>query len=118
MSIKKFKLKNSHIKLIKHLRWIIEDNNTIKTLMIDNGKSPYGGLSLIEDIGLILYGKPKEEFDPLSPYGHQYTDKQIKKMKLLYSELDTALEIVLSLATFKPGIYKTKWNQVNWKKIE
>lgn len=117
MALIKFELKENHIKLLKHLSWTIGEDNCIKTKTHDDGaESPYGGLSLIEDVGLILYGQPDVKFDPLSPDGAQYTEEQIEEIELLYSELKTALEIILFLGTFEVGHYKTKWNQLNWVK--
>jgi len=116
MSLIKFELKQEHINLLRHLRWKIDEDNTIKTLDDTDGLSPYGGLSLIEDVGLILYGQPEVEFDPLSASGAHYNEEQEAEIEKLYSELNMALEIILSLNTFEPGHYKTKWNQLNWKK--
>jgi hypothetical protein len=112
----KFELKENHIKLLRHLNWDVNDNNKIFT-PIENG-TPYGGSSLSEDAGLMIFGKPEGEFDPLSPYGAQYSEDQIKEIETLYSELPRALEIIMFLGTFETGHYKSKWNVRDWKKIE
>lgn len=111
----KFELTENHIKLLQFLDWEIKDDNTIST-KIEND-TPYGGLSLIDDIGLILYGKPDGDFDPLSPYGPQYSDEQKKSVVKIYSELNTALEIIHFLRTFETGTYKRKWNVKNWSRV-
>ena len=115
MALIKFELQANHIKLLKYLNWEINDDNSIFT-PIEN-ETPFGGLDLIEDIGLMIFGKPEGDFDPLNEYNPQYSEEQIREMKLLYSELPMALEIILFLGTFETGVYKRKWNQKNWKKI-
>ena len=114
MALIKFELKEEHIKLLKHLEWSIDNNNSI--YCETENKTPFGGLSLIEDAGLILFGKPTGEFDPLSPYGAQYTDEQKAEIETIYNDLPRAIEIILFLGTFELGHYKRKWNQLNWKK--
>ena len=114
MALTQLKLTENHIKLLKHLDWEIDKNNSIYCKTdID---TPYGGLSLYEDIGLIIYGQPEGDFDPLSPDSPVYNDEQKAEMDELYSKLPMALEIILYLGTFEVGLYKRKWNQKNWKK--
>ena len=114
MALIKFELKEDHLKLIKHLdKWAMDESNSI--FCETENKTPYGGLSLTEDVGIILYGKPDKEFDPLSPYGAEYTEEQIAEIDKLYDELPQALDIVLfhlPEAT-EVGHYKTKWHQSN-----
>ena len=117
MAIIKFELKENHIKLLKHLDWKIGDNNGIENKEVEN-ETPYGGLSLVEDIGLMLYGKPEGEFDPLSSYERQYSEEQIKEIEDLYSELPLALQVILYLGTFQVGHYKKNWNQNNWREYK
>jgi len=117
MALIKFELKEDHLKLLKHLdKWEIDASNSI--FCETENKTPYGGLSLTEDVGIILYGKPDTEFDPLSPYGAEYTEEQIAEIDKLYDELPMALDIIcfnLPEAT-EVAHYKTKWHQRNWKK--
>jgi len=116
MALIKFELKDEHIKLLRHLTWEIDITNSI--YCETENETPYGGLSLIEDVGLILYGKPDGEFDPLSPYGPQYNKEQVEEIEELYYELPIALDIIgfhLPEAT-EVGHYKTKHHQRNWIK--
>ena len=114
MALIKFELKEEHIKLLKHLEWSIDNNNSI--YCETENKTPFGGLSLIEDAGLILFGKPTGEFDPLSPYGPQYTDEQKEIIERVWAELPKALEICCYTQKFETGAYSKKWNLKNWKK--
>jgi hypothetical protein len=115
MALIKFELKENHIKLLKHLKWSIDPNTKGIISYAENG-TPYGGLSLTEDVGLILYGNLIEDFDPLSAYGPQYTEEQKEEMASLYEDLPLAMEVILFLGTFECGHYKTKWNTTNWIK--
>jgi len=116
MALRKFELKEEHIKLIKHFKWGIDVTNSI--FAETENDTPYGGLSLIEDAGHILFGKPDGEFDPTSPYGPQYTEEQENQIKELFDELPRALDIIcfhLPEAA-EVGHYKTKHYVRNWRK--
>ena len=118
MALIKFELTEKHLILLKHLDWeIIKDENKIITQFEEGATTPFGGINLVEDIGVMIFGKPDSDFDPTSPYGPQYSDKQKFEIEQLFSELPMALEVVLFLQTFETGVYKRKWNLKNWKKI-
>ena len=110
-----FELEKEHIKLIKHLPWKKDDNNMIFTPM--EGESPYGGLSLIEDCGLILFGNVEAEFDPLSPFPPQYSEEQQETIKRIYGTIPEALSVIHFTGKFEPGHYRKKWNNNEWKKF-
>ena len=114
MALLKFELKEEHLKLLKHFNWSIDETNAIYSETEND--TPYGGLSLVEDVGLILYGKPDGEFDPTSAYGPQYSDDQQTEIMVTYDELNTALQVILYTQSFELGHYKTKWHDINWKK--
>lgn len=114
MALRKFELKEEHLKLIKHLKWAIAEDNSLFCEVENN--TPYGGLSLIEDAGLILYGKPEGEFDPLSPYGATYTKEEEKVIQDLYDELPMALSVINYTQKFEVGHYKAKWPETFWRK--
>ena len=118
MALIKFELEDKHLILLKHLDWeIIKDSNKLSTAITDGAETPFGGINLTEDIGIMLFGKPENDFDPLSPYGPQYSNEQKSEIKQVFSELPMALEVVLFLQTFETGVYKRKWNLKNWKKV-
>ena len=114
MALLKFELKEEHLKLLRHFRWSIDETNAIYSET--ENETPYGGLSLIEDVGLILYGKPDDPFDHTSAYGPQYSDDQQTEIMIIYDELHIALEIILYTQAFELGHYKTKKYDINWKK--
>jgi hypothetical protein len=118
MSIIKFELKNDHIKLLKQLKW----SNALDKQMIvsvDDINEPllFGENSVYEAIDLILNGKPID-FDPFNTSDiPQYSKEQTEAWDILLSELPTALDIILYNGNFELGLYKTKYGDRTWKKI-
>ena len=120
MALIKFELKENHIKLIKHLKWSMTQNNQILSRGNDNeeyGDSPFGGDDLFEDMDTILNGKP-ENFDPLNDEKIILNETQIAEMRDLFDELPIALDIILYTSKFEPGHYKSKWYDRNWIKTQ
>jgi|DEB19_MinimDraft_2_1074335.scaffolds.fasta_scaffold36961_3 hypothetical protein len=120
MALIKFELKEDHIKLIKHLKWSMTQNNQILSRGNDNeeyGDSPFGGDDLFEDMDTILNGKA-ENFDPLNDEKIILNETQIAEMRDLFDELPIALDIILYTSKFEPGHYKSKWYDRNWIKTQ
>jgi len=118
MALVKFEIEEYHLILIKHLGWeIIQDSNKISSFIEEGAETPFGGLHIVEDIGVMLFGMPERDFDPLSPYGPQYTDEQKEIIERVWRKLPQALEICCYVQKFEAGVYATKWNLKNWKKI-
>ena len=119
MSLLKFELKEEHIKLLKHLKWSLNDN-IIVSIGDDKeeyGESPFGGDDVYEDMTLILKGKP-ENFNPMEDETLVLiTETEISDLKGLLNELPTALDIILYTGSFKVGHYKSKWYDRNWVKF-
>jgi hypothetical protein len=115
MSIIKLELRAEHLKLLKHIKWGEFDVET-KTLKTEEGESPFGGDNLYEDAGLIIYGIP-DNFSPLNDDMIEYTEEQKLEIDKLMSELPLALEIMLNSGTFNLGLYKSKWHDRVWKKL-
>lgn len=113
MSWIKFELNEKHIAMIKALQW---DENIRYIFLSETGESPFGGNDLIEDLGLIFYGAPDTEFDPLSDVTASYTPEQISNMMTHYDDLPTALELITEIGSFELGLYKKRFGQRNWKK--
>lgn len=117
MSVLLFELKEDHVKLIRQLKWHTNVDGIIQTCLRDDettSKSPFGGDSLVEDLGTIIYGQT-EDFDPFESEGLNYTEEQREELIHLYEELPTALEIVMQSGDFKLGNYKSKFHDRNWK---
>jgi hypothetical protein len=119
MSSIKFELKEEHVKLLKNLRWSKDKNNIIVSVA-DEGDSiapPFGENNLYEAIDLILNGKPSD----IDPFTHdeffEYPEEKRTEWDKLYSELPTALDIVLYNGNFELGTYKTKFHIREWVKI-
>jgi len=116
MSVVKFELKEEHVKLLKNLRWSMKNNIIVN--MFDNGDEfvpPFGENNIYEAIDIILNGKTNNEVpeDLESPY----SSEQKAEWDKLYNELPTALDIVLYNGTYELGLYKTKWHDRKWVKL-
>jgi hypothetical protein len=119
MSVLKLELKKEHIQLLSKLRWSLKDN-TISGVGHDGEDfaPPFGGNNIYEEIDLILNGMP-EDFDPFNTEEiKEYSDEQKAEWDKLYSELPTALDIILHNGNFDLGTYKTKYHDRLWKKIK
>ena len=119
MALLKFELTEDHLKLLKNLKWSINENtNCIESIGSgdEHGKSPFGGDDIIEDMYLILQGKP-EDFDPANDELYYISEDYISELKQLFSELTMALDIVMFTGKFEAGHYKTKWYDRNWIKF-
>jgi hypothetical protein len=113
MSVVKFELKEEHLKLIRGLRFRMDDDNNITCADM---LSPFGGDNIYEDMNVILYGKP-DDFDPMK-LPDELAQDTVEQLSNLYSELPNALEIVLTLNTFETGWYKRKWHdRSGWKRL-
>jgi hypothetical protein len=117
MALLKFNLTENHIKLLKHLKWSLNNDNNIESIDIEDSlTSPFGGDNIYEDINTILNGKPADFTDFLEN-GIEFTEEEKSDMIKLYKELTKALDIILFTSSFEPGLYSTKWYDRNWKKI-
>jgi hypothetical protein len=118
MSVIKFELKEEHVKLLKNLRWSQKDKLIVN--MFNDGEEyipPFGEDNLYDAIDNILNGIP-EDFDPMNTSEFkEYSEEQKSEWDKLYSELPTALDIVLFNGSYETGFYKTKWHLRNWVKI-
>lgn len=119
MALLKFELTEDHLKLLKNLKWSINGNtNYIESIGSgdEHGVSPFGGDDIIEDMYLILQGKPKD-FDPVNDDVYYISEEYISELKQLFSELPTAMDIIMFTGKFEVGHYKTKWYDRNWIKF-
>jgi hypothetical protein len=105
MSLKKFELKEDHIKIIKHITFKT-DAHTLRSG--DDNESPFGNGDFYDDLGLIIYGNINPEFDPLSDETPSLTSEQKMYLEDIFQGIPTALEIVLNSGHREPGHYKRK----------
>jgi hypothetical protein len=118
MSILKFELKEEHVKLLKNLRWSMKDN-LIVNMHNDTEEyvPPFGENNIYDAIDFILNGRP-QDFDPFNTESFKdYEEEQKAEWDKLYSELPTALDVVLYNGNYDLGLYKTKWHDRVWRKI-
>jgi hypothetical protein len=117
MSVIKFELKEEHVKLLKNLRWSMKDDLIVN--MNHDGEEyvpPFGEDTIYEAIDIILNGfRDEEKSFKIQTEG--FSDEQKAEWDKLYSELPTALDIVLYNGSYELGTYKTKWHFRNWVKI-
>lgn len=119
MSVLTLELTENHIKLLKHLRWSINSKNFIVGTE-DETEDPaaFGENNIYDAIDLILNGRPAD-FDPFTLDEIKvYSEEQKAEWDKLYSELPTALDIILFNGSFELGIYKTRFHLRNWVKIK
>ncbi len=104
----KFKLTESHIKLLKNANvgWV---DCEFGAPSIDC-KRPFGNGNVYGDIANIL-GFPEGD-DEDKPY----PDSLIEYMGMVYKQLETALSVVLTSQTFEPGEYVSDNYGGSWRK--
>jgi hypothetical protein len=116
MSILKFQLTETHIKLLKQLKWSISGE-----YLISHGEeepeSPFGGMNIYEDMDLIINGN-SSEFDPMSDVVTEFSDEDKEEMLKIFNELPMAMDIIMFNGHFKCGNYKTKYHLRDWKPIK
>ena len=120
MSVITFELKEEHLKLLKFLRWRINDKRLIESTETteekDEAPRPFGEDNLYVGIDLILNGKP-EEFNALvAEEVKVFSKEEIDLMDKIYSELPVALEIVLFSGKFEAGTYVARFHDRQWKR--
>jgi hypothetical protein len=118
MSVIKLQLTETHVKLLKHLRWSINDKNFI--IATENEKedpAPFGDNNVYDAIDLILNGKPAV-FNPLETEELvQHSTEQKAEWDKLYAELPLALEIILFNGSFELGTFRCRFHDRQWEKL-
>lgn len=119
MSVLKVTITENHIKLLKNLKWSVNDKGFIVGTEDDKeDPAPFGENNLYEAIDLILNGMP-EDFDPFNTEELKvYSDEQKAEWETLYNELPMALDVILFNGNFELGTYATKFHDRNWKTIK
>jgi hypothetical protein len=120
MSTLLFELKDEHIALLKNLGWSLNKENIIVGVANDGDElaPPFGENNIYEAMDLILNGRP-DDFDPFKVEEFtEYSQEQKDVWDKLYSDLTTALEIILKTGKFETGIYKSRFHLRDWRKIK
>jgi hypothetical protein len=110
--MKKFTVKEEHIKLLQHM-WVWFDDNAYMGAPAVDIKRPYGNSSVLEDIGEIIGEKPAA-MDGDYPI---YSDKQQDSFKALHEEMGDVLQILVRNLGIKPGVYECDDYDVNWRPV-
>lgn len=118
MSILILELTETHVKLLKQLRWSVNKKGFIVGTEDDEiDPAAFGENNIYEAIDLILNGRPAN-FDPLKTEDLPvYTTEQMDEWDKLYTELPMALDIIMYNGNFDLGTYRTKFHDRQWKKI-
>jgi len=104
-----FTLREQHLKLLSRMNvgW---DDAEFGAPCIDP-KRPYGNSSVINDLAEILGLEGKT-----CPHCGEYLEEQDEeRLTNLHKETETALQIVLSTQSFKPGTYIADKYGIDWK---
>ena len=104
--MKRFELKLEHIKLLNKM-WVVWWDTEFGAPGVDP-KRPYGNSDVYGDMAEIL----DLEFDKEDP-----DEKQIKYLSDLHDETQTALEVVLTSASFEQGLYEQREYTNEWYKV-
>lgn len=119
MSVINFELKEEHVKLLKNLKWSINKDNILSGVANEGDElaPPFGESNFYEAVALILLGKPND----IDPFTYEdmpvYTAEQQAEWDKLYAELPLALDVILFNGSFETGLYKTRFYDRNWKKL-
>lgn len=118
MSVLVQEVTEQHIKLLKHLKWSVNNKGFIvNTEDEEIDPAPFGENNIYEAIDLILNGLPVD-FDPLNTEEMKvYSEEQMDAWDKLYVELAVVLDIILFNGSFELGTYRTKFHDRNWKKV-
>lgn len=118
MSVIIFELTENHIKLLKQLRWSINNENIISGVSDDGDDvaPPFGENNIYDAMDLIINGKP-DDFNPFEVEEiKEYTLEEKVKWDDLYKSLPMALDIILFNGNFELGTYRTQYHNRVWKK--
>jgi hypothetical protein len=110
MSLVKFELTEDHINLLRNMEWNQGE--------MDPVVGEFNGDYDEEEMGIIIYGKPEGDFDPLDEEVIPYTEEQIEHLNKLKEGLPMALDIIMQTGKFEAGHYKRKFHLRDWKKYE
>ena len=115
---KLFEIKIEHIALVKAICFTPESLSILGC--IDTQLTPFGGNDLKSDLADIIVGRELNEFekqDKLDKGEIVRSREDLEWMLSIYKDILTVLDIVNNVGTFEPGMYRTRWYERNWKRI-
>lgn len=107
-----FEIKEEHIKLLRKANVRYDEYTEFGAPLIDP-KRPYGNSDVYNDIAEILSIKRRNIEDGMKCF----SPSQEKRMLDLHKETAMALQIILCVGVFEPGLYESEKYQCKWKKI-
>jgi hypothetical protein len=108
---KHFKLTEEHIKLLQRA-YVYQEQCEWGLICVD-GKRPFGNGDIAEDMAEILGLELFED-----AWGEKHFNKEQHALLLrLFSELGTALQVVLRTLSFEPGEYEADRYDTNWRRV-
>lgn len=115
MRIKRFEVKEEHIKLLKKLNFDFDSRTEFGAPLI-SPKRPYGNSDVYQDIADIIGIKPEvTDWDNEDDF---FSDTQEMYMYALHKDMTTVLNILCVNLTIEAGMYQAKVYSDNWKKIK
>ena len=118
MSILKIEIRENHLKLLKHLKWSLNDKKLIVNISDEEDSTIFNENNLYDACDIILNGVPID-FDPFNTSEiKQYSTEEKSEWDKLYSELPLVLSVILQTQSFKIGKYKCKYHDQVWKKVK
>jgi len=112
---KTFLLKPEHITLLTNSYTSWNHRNTGASSI--DSKRPYGDSFILRDLAELILDY-KEDSDDERDFEEIITEEQQDYLWKLHEETETALQIVLRLKTFEPGLYQTENYGGTWVKVE
>jgi hypothetical protein len=106
--MQRFELTSAHVQLLRHLNIEFREGPEWGGPGADC-KRPFGNGDLVASMaGILLVPKVSTDDGPMLPPGTR------AKMTKLYLELGTALQVVLTVGSFEPGVYFADDYDRNW----
>lgn len=109
MEKQEFVLREQHLKLLSRMN-VSWDDAEFGAPCIDP-KRPYGNSSVIKDMAEIL----GLEGETCPHCGELLEEQDEERLTNLHKEMETALQIVLSTQSFKPGTYVADIYSCDWE---
>lgn len=115
-----FELKREHIALITNL--ITKPEKLALIGCTDTALSPFSDSNtLLDDLGTLLIGVElsDDKKEELRSKGVEFKSRDdVDYLMQIYSELPTALDVILNAQSFELGMYRTRWYERLWVRVD